>query len=87
MNGVPTGRISDRDDRQVIHVDDPLERDNLAESNLKLVETLSSRMDEFYKLMKRGKAPAVELDDEARRKLRSLGYVARGERSSSDDSE
>ena len=68
-------------------VDDPPERENLADSNPRLVETLSNRMDEFYKQLKRGKAPAVELDEEARRKLRSLGYVARGERSSNDDRE
>jgi arylsulfatase A-like enzyme len=66
---------------------DPHELNDLAGSKPELAATLSAKQDDFYKQLKRGKAPVVELDDEARRKLRSLGYVARGERSSNDDRE
>ena len=57
---------------------DPHELNDLAGSKPELAATLSAKQDEFYKQLKRGKSPVVELDEEARRKLRSLGYVARG---------
>ncbi len=64
---------------------DPHEQNDLAGSNKKLVGSLSNKLEEFHRQLTRGKAPVIEIDEQELMRLRSLGYIERGERPANDE--
>jgi arylsulfatase A-like enzyme/Tfp pilus assembly protein PilF len=66
-------------------VSDPGEKRNLVDEQAEVASGMRRRLRAIYNVMQAGRAPEVPVDDDARRRLESLGYLSGGRSAGGDE--